>query len=114
MGGNLDSENTVNKQSAKQANAASAREWIKINRWSVFAMVVFSAVATIFYISNVIRVNNLLEQNQELKKELMSLRNANELLNSKVIELQSAERITKIAEERLGMIKPTKAPEIIQ
>ncbi len=83
---------------------------IKSNRWSAFGIVVLAAALTIAYIENVFHVNSLLLDVQDLEKQVEEVRSSNELLNSKLIELQSAGRITKIASERLGLIKPTKAP----
>ncbi len=87
---------------------------LKQNRWSVFGLVVLSAVLTTAYIDNVFRVNSLLTDVGRLEKQLENLRTSNELLNSSVRRLQSAERITKIAEEKLNMKKPTKAPIVIK
>lgn len=86
---------------------------IKTNRWSAFGLVVLAAALTIAYIDNVLRVNSLLSDIQELEKQYEEVRTSNEMLNAKLIELQSAERITKIAYEQLGLIKPTKAPSKI-
>jgi len=95
-------------------NNTSLLDKIKQNRWSVFGLVVLSAIITTAYIDNVFRVNNLLTDIGRLEKEFEELRTSNEMLNSNVIRLQSAERITRIAEEKLMMKKPTKAPIIIK
>lgn len=83
---------------------------IKTNRWAAFGLLALAALFTIAYIDNVIKVNKLMVEVQQLEHQNEEIRTSNELLNAKLIELQSAERITKIAEEKLGMIKPSKAP----
>lgn len=103
---NIDTNNEI--------SSLKFKDWIKINRWIVFLLVVASAVTTIFYISNVLAVNDLLEHTQKLEKQVQELRTSNELLNAKVIQLQSAERITSIAEQKLFMQKPLKAPELVR
>lgn len=103
---NIDTNNEI--------SSLKVKDWIKINRWIVFLLVVASAVTTIFYISNVLAVNDLLEHTQKLEKQVQELRTSNELLNAKVIQLQSAERITSIAEQKLFMQKPLKAPELVR
>lgn len=87
---------------------------IKTNRWKAFGIVVLSAVLTVFYIDNVFRVNNLLIEIQNLQKQLEEIKTSNQVINTKIIELESAERVTKIAEEKLGMTKPTKVPQKIK
>lgn len=89
------------------------KNWVKINRWKAFGLLVLAAASTIVYVSNVMAVNSLLEDNRKLEKQITEIKNLNEILNSRIIELESAERITEIAEKQLGMKKPDAAPTII-
>jgi cell division protein FtsL len=73
--------------------------------------ILLAALITVFYVSNVISIDSLLEENQQLKKKYTMLKNKNELLRTRINELQSADRIIKIATEELGMLKPEKIPE---
>lgn len=107
-------DDNQNIDNNNESSSLKFKDWIKINRWIVFLLVVASAVTTIFYISNVLAVNDLLEHTQKLEKQVQELRTSNELLNAKVIQLQSAERITSIAEQKLFMQKPLKAPELVR
>ncbi len=89
-------------------------EWIKINRIKVFILVVFSAVLTLLYVDNTIKINELLKKNQEHKTEILQIKNNQEILKARIVQLKSVERITKIAEEKLGMTKPKKIPVVIE
>lgn len=87
---------------------------IKSNRWKTFGLVVLLAIITITYIDNVFKVNSLLSEIQNLEKQYDEIRTSNQVLITKIIELESVSRITTIAEEKLGMIKPTKVPQKIK
>lgn len=82
-------------------------------RWTIFGVMVLAAMFTVLYVDNVIRVDGYLEDIQKMKKKKEYFKNENELLKTKLNYLQSPERITKIAEEKLGMIKIDTPPEII-
>lgn len=85
-----------------------------LNRWSIFALVFVSAAATVLYVSNVIAVKKLLVETETLKKGIDSLRSVNESLRTETYRLQSAERITRIAQDRLGLIPPPQAPTVLE
>lgn len=89
-------------------------EWVKTNRLKVFVFVFLSAIVVLMYVHNTIQINDLLENITRKDKEIQELNTRNEILKSKIIELQSAERITKIGEEKLGLKKPDKVPIIIE
>jgi cell division protein FtsL len=89
-------------------------EWIKINRFKVFGIVAISAILLISYVDNTVKINTLLNEIQQKETEIRNIKAKNEILNSEIIELESAERITKIAEEKLGLSKPIKIPIIIE
>ncbi len=82
-------------------------------RWTVFGAMVLAAMFTVLYVDNVIRVDGYLADIQKLKRHKEYYKNENELLKTKLNYLQSPERISKIAEEKLGMIKVDTSPEII-
>ncbi len=89
-------------------------EWIKTNRLKVFFMVIVFAIFLLLYVDNTIRINELLENINKTEKEIQAIKTNNEILKSRIIELQSAERITKIAEEKLNLKKPSKVPIVIE
>ncbi|MBK6291325.1 MAG: cell division protein FtsL [Ignavibacteria bacterium] len=85
-----------------------------LNRWSIFALVFVSAIFTVLYVSNVIGVKKLLVETDALKRSIDSLRTVNESLRTESYRLQSAERITRIAQDKLGLIPPPKAPTVLE
>ncbi|MFN4984956.1 MAG: septum formation initiator family protein [Ignavibacteria bacterium] len=85
-----------------------------LNRWSVFALLFVSAGFTILYVSNVISVGKLLERKQALERSVDSLKTVNKTLETETYRLQSAERITRLAQERLHMMPPPKAPVVLE
>jgi len=85
-----------------------------LNRWSIFILLFVSAVATVLYVSNVIQVNRLLRERESLQHSLDSLHTVNQSVRTEVHRLQSSERITRIASQKLGMTPPTKAPRVLR
>jgi len=92
---------------------AVVKERRKLNRWSIFLLVICSALGTILYVSNVVRVNELLKEVQTLERSRDSLVSANEALRIETTRLRSADRISHIATEKLGMMQPQEAPIVI-
>lgn len=90
------------------------KKWLKANRWRLFLWLALCAASTVLYVYNVFAVNNLLRDIHVYSKEYEMLRNSNDLLISRAVSLQSAERIMHIAETNLGMVKADRAPEIIK
>ena len=84
-----------------------------LNRWSFFALLIVSAAFTFLYVSNVISVRKLLDHKELLSKRIDSIRTYNETLKTETYRLQSAQRITRIAQENLGLIPPKQAPIVI-
>lgn len=84
-----------------------------LNRWSFFALLIVSALFTFLYVSNVISVRKLLDHKELLSKRIDSIRTYNETLKTETYRLQSAQRITRIAQEKLGLIPPKQAPTVI-
>jgi cell division protein FtsL len=84
---------------------------IKLNRWTIFLLIVASALAMIFYVDNVMRVNDLLVKIQTLEKRHADLQSSNAVLDRRLNELQSADRIIPLASRELGLAVPKQAPE---
>lgn len=96
--------------------------WIKIldklehalrpSRWKILLLILISATLTVFYIYNVYRVNDLMKEISNLKNSYDDIKYKNEILFSRSIKLQSADRIGNIAREKLKMEYPKKAPTV--
>lgn len=84
-----------------------------LNRWSLFALFAISAAFTVLYVSNVIAVNKLSAECEALRQDADSLNVLNQSLRTESYRLQSAERITRIATEKLGMVAPEEAPTVL-
>jgi len=93
--------------------SAYVRTIKSLNRWTYLLLLVACASALILYIDNVKHIDTqlqILEKKQEKLRETIS---HNKLLHAKYIELQSPDRIDRIARETLGMIVPNEAPKKI-
>jgi len=84
-----------------------------LNRWSIFGLLGMSAVFMVLYVSNVITVNGLLRRIPRLEEKRDSLLYESRRLEESIARLQSAERITSIAKEKLGMIPNQSAPQVL-
>jgi cell division protein FtsL len=93
--------------------AAAEEQRRLLNRWSLFALVIVSAASTVLYVSNVIRVNQLLRDTDQLRRSNDSLQVVNQHLRAETYRLQSAQHITRIAVERLHMLAPPQAPVVL-
>jgi len=88
-------------------------EWIRDNRWMVLVFIIVAAASSVVFVSNVRNINALLIENRDLEKQANVLRDRNKRLQSETIHLQSPERIINFATEKLDMVAPDVAPEII-
>lgn len=108
-------EERIDPEPSKPTNEPKALQQQRrlLNRWSIFALVVVSAISTVLYVSNVIRVNQLLRETDAMRRSIDSLQIVNQSLRAETYRLQSSERITRVATERLGMVPPPKAPVVL-
>lgn len=88
--------------------------WVKLNRWSLFGLIVLTAIGTITYVNNVMNVNKLFANIRVLEKNFNTIEGENKRLKAELNNLQAPGRILKIAKEKLGMEKPERAPFIIK
>lgn len=102
-------------QQGKPANEPKAlvRQRRLLNRWSMFALVIVSAASTVLYVSNVIRVNQLLRDIESKRRSNDSLQTVNQHLRAETYRLESADHITRVAVERLHMKPPQQAPVVL-
>lgn len=92
----------------------SILDWILSHR---FLLLLFFALVSVFLIVlviNVRNVNEILVSKRQLEKEIKIIKDNNSRLHSKIIELQSAERIIPFAEQNLNMYLPQDAPKILR
>jgi cell division protein FtsL len=87
--------------------------WVKSNRIKIFFILIVVSIIMLLYVDNTIKINSLLREIQIKENMISDVKAKNEILKSKIIELESADRITKIAEEKLNLAKPNKVPQVI-
>jgi len=101
-------------QKAKDVNIGEVTSsWLRLNRWLVFLFFVASAALMVFYVNNVLVVNDLTKEIAELERSKARLENLNNMLSKEITELESAERICPMAES-MGMMKSKTAPKTIK
>jgi cell division protein FtsL len=83
-------------------------------RIKLFVFILLAAGLTIFYVSNVIEVRSILKEINEIDKRRTAIENKNQLLTKKINELESPERITKLASEKSGLVKAEEPPSVIK
>ncbi len=85
-----------------------------MRRYHIFAGIFIAAVITVLYISNLMYVNKLLKEVHYLNKEYEIIVLTNEMLEARIVRLESPERIIPYADSKLGMIISDEAPKIIK
>lgn len=76
-------------------------------KFSIFYTLIFMLVMCailVFYISNIIHVNNIAFTNNQLKEELKRTQQTNDLLKSEIEKLTSFEKIKGEASEKFSLI----------
>ncbi len=81
-----------------------------LNRWSLFAVIVLSAGAIVLFVSNAIAVNKLVERIDDRQSVLEKLQRENDRLRAESIHLQSPDRVSAFARDKLGMVQAASAP----
>lgn len=73
--------------------------------------VIFSvAIAALLYTHNVIMVKQLAKEINDLNMKLNSTLSTNEVLKAEINRKSSLDRISMLAQEKLGMVNPKEAP----
>ncbi len=68
------------------------------------------ATAALFYVGNVIAVNNLAKEVNDLNARYNQIISTNEVIKAEINRKASLERISLMAQEKLGMTNPKEAP----
>lgn len=109
---------TVDSQAAfpSYAMPQGGRRTVKSKTTTTSFIVTIFAVAIIalFYTHNVIMVNSLLREISDLNAKYVSLVSVNEVLKSEIAKKESLERISLIAQEKLGMVNPKEQPQLLE
>jgi cell division protein FtsB len=81
-----------------------------VRRWSTAALLLVAAILVAAYVANAIAVNSIVASIASLQKERDAVRADNERQRAELLRLTSVERITELAEHRLGLVQPTMPP----
>lgn len=82
-------------------------------RYSFFPLLAAVVLVLLVFVNNVVSINSMLKQINENTNKLNTIKIKNDVKRAYIVELESAERITKIAETKLGMINPQFVPQVI-
>lgn len=82
----------------------------KLSTFNLMLLLVGSAVAIVLYISNVIKVSQLLAEINKLEGQHRRILMDQELLRAQINRMSSLERIRKLGEENLGLKNPKEPP----
>lgn len=117
---NSNTNSNINSKTEKKASLKEAfqnsefyiffKVWLNINRWGLFVYIIIVSFCVVFFVSNVREVTKLLDDIVKLNKYKNEINSKNKILEVKLVEMQSPERINKIAIEQLGFEKATEAP----
>jgi cell division protein FtsL len=107
---NQDNSQTPDNQNQTEPEKKQNAEKKILSKWNALIVLIIASVLMILYVSNVIEVKSLLKETIDLKKQAEMIEDKNQLLLTKINELESPERITKIARDKFGMIKAEQTP----
>ena len=88
-------------------------QWIKVKRLEICCVFLLLVVLGGSWVGNTAKINDLLTTISKQKQEIVDLKADIQLLESKVVELKSANRIIPIAENKLLLEKPKTIPIVI-
>lgn len=101
------------KYSSNRMRSENLLSWILFRRWILFIVLISISFFLILLVSNVRTINAMLVENRKLELSIIELKDRNARLYSRIVELESAERVIPIAETMLGMYLPEETPIII-
>ena len=88
--------------------------WIKLKRFEICCVFILLVVLGGSWVGNTAKINDLLSTISKQKQELIDIKANIQILESKVIELKSANRIIPIAENKLNLQISTSLPIVVE
>ncbi len=95
---------------AVRQNVRISRSRKKTKTSDVVGILFLVAVAALFYVGNVIAVHNLAKEVNDLHAQYNQIISTNEVIKAEINRKASLERISLMAQEKLGMTNPKEAP----
>ncbi len=77
---------------------------------NIVGLLFLIATAAVLYVGNVIAVNNLAKEVNDLNARYNQIVSTNEVIKAEINRKASLERISLMAQEKLGMTNPKEAP----
>lgn len=82
----------------------------KVSPFNIILMLMGVAAASVLYISNIIAVDQLMNDIHKEEIRLQQILNEQEMLKARINQMSSLEKVRKKAEEELGLQNPKGAP----
>ncbi len=95
----------VTKQNVRRVNTKK-----RTKTSNVVGILFLIAAIALFYVGNVIAVNNLAKEVNDLNAKHNQIISTNEVIKAEINRKASLERISLMAQEKLGMTNPKEAP----
>jgi cell division protein FtsB len=95
---------------AMRQNVRTSKSRKKTKTSNIVGLLFLIAVAAVLYVGNVIAVNNLAKEVGELNVRYMKVVSTNEVIKAEINRKASLERISLMAQEKLGMMNPKEPP----
>ena len=95
---------------AARQNVRTVKARKKAKTSNIVAMLFLVAIVALLYVGNVIAVNNLAKEVNDLQARYNQIVSTNELIKAEINRKSSLERISLMAQEKLGMTNPKEAP----
>lgn len=95
---------------AIRQNVRTTKTRRKTKTSNIVGILFLVAVVALLYVGNVIAVNNLAKEVNDLNARYNQIISTNELIKAEINRKASLERISLMAQEKLGMTNPKEAP----
>lgn len=95
---------------AMRQNVRTVKSRKKTKTSNIVGILFLIAVVAVLYVGNVIAVNNLAKEVNDLNARYNQIISTNEVIKTEINRKTSLERISLMAQEKLGMTNPNDAP----
>jgi cell division protein FtsB len=96
---------------AIRQNVRTSKARKKTKTSNIVGILFLAASAALLYVGNVIAVHNLAKEVNDLQAQYNQIISTNEVIKAEINRKASLERISLMAQEKLGMTNPNEAPE---
>ena len=86
----------------------------KVSPFTIVLLLLVGAVASVFYIGNILTVGHLMAQINQLQTKHQQMLNEQELLKTRINRLSGLERVQQLAHDQLGLQNPKQLPVWIE